>query len=1159
MTQYDIILQKLDAFIRKYYTNQLIRGGLIFLGTLLLYVLLVTIGEYFFYFSVQVKWSILAFFIAFASIALIIWVIVPLSKIRKLGKIISHEQAALIIGNFFPDVADKLLNVLQLKKQPIGTFESKELLEASIDQKAAKIAILPFGKAVNFGKNKKYLPLILIPILSGAAIFFIAPKIFTEAGLRLAQPSVFFAKPAPFEFVLLNKNLQIVQGQSITIKAQFKGNKIPNEMYIDFNGAQILMKPEGKNSFAYTINQVEKALNFRLYAADYYTEQYTISVLQKPALEGMQLLLSYPTYTQKEAALIQGLSDVNIPIGTTLTWKINANHTDKITVIAGDIQQELTKKSNQFTGALRFLTSMPYQLVMANNQGQSDTLLYNVQVIEDQFPQVSIQVLKDSTLAQQILISGTAGDDYLIRQNLFTYQILDGQQKVIRTHSTPLKSGTQVVQFAHYFDIGTLKLSPGQEVNYFVEVWDNDAINGSKSRRSEVMQWKAPSINELDKTMNENAEKMNASMSTSAAQAENLKEEYKEMQKELMNESSSNWERQQKMQSMLDKNLQIQQNLENLKKRFEEQAKQTEAKNLSQDVKEKQEALKEQIDNLKDKQLAEQIKKLQELLQQKNPQDQMEQMKQMEQMNKLFQMDMERLQELSKKLEMQINLEQLAKQLDQLAQKQDALEKATEKGEKSNEALAKEQDALKKELEKLLKEKTTDIKKQNEKLEKKEDLQKLEELEDEGEDAGEDMKNASDNIKMDNKSDAQKAQKKAKNKLAKMSESLMKMSGEMEMEQIEIDIKATRQLLTNLIRFSFDQEKLMDKLRKTSANSPQYLALTKEQNRLKNNTEMIKDSLFSLSKRIFKIAATINKETTDLDNAIEKAIRGLEARNYNEFLSRQQYAMTASNNLALLLNELLANLMQQQSGAGSGGGSGSGGGKGNDGESEGKGKGKGKGSGSGSGMMKDIITGQQEMGKGMQGLNKGGNQSGQGQQPGGQQGQGSQGGGNAGNAGGSSGSSGQGDQSKSEGEAERIARLAQQQALLRKQLQELNNLLNSNGIGGAVSKEIRDIQAAMDKMETDLVYRRNADELMKRNKEILTRMLEAEKAIQEQEEDDKRSAQAGKDLPRPMPAELSEHLKKQQQLLEQYRKTMPALKPFYQKMADEYLRKVQTP
>lgn len=1152
MSHYDIIIQKLDAFIRKYYANQLIRGGLIFLASILLYVLLVTVGEYFFYFSIQVKWAILAFLLGLGTIALIIWVIIPLLKMQKLGKVINHEQAAKIVGDFFPDVEDKLLNVLQLKKQPSSTFESKELIEASIDQRAGKISVLPFGNAVDIKKNRKYIPLLAIPVIAGIAIFLLAPKIFTEGGFRLAQPSVFFAKPAPFEFVVLNKNLELVQGQSFSLKARFKGGKIPEQMFVEIDGERIDMQKEEKNIYVYTFDKVFKNTKFRLFAADYYTPEYELKVKLKPEMQGMQMTLQYPAYTGKANETLQGLSDLSVPVGTTISWQLKAAHTDAVQIQAGNVQQDFQKNGEKFSGAVKFMSSLPYLLLLSNKQQSAvDTLKYNVQIIEDQFPQVDIQVVKDSTLSQQILVTGTAGDDYQIRQNLFVYQVLDAQQKVVKTGSTPLKSGAQVVQFSHYFDIGTLRLAPGQQVNYFIEVWDNDAVNGSKSKRSQVLSWKTPSLSEMDKTMAENAEKMNASMSSSASQAEALQEEYKDMQKELMNEGSNNWERQQKMQSMLDKNMQLKQNLENLKKRFEEQQKQSDAKNFSEDVKEKQEALKDQIDNLKDKQLEEQIKKLQELLNQKNQQNQMQQMQQMDQNNKLFQMDMERLQELMKKLEMQMNLEQLAKQLDQLAQKQEAIEQATDKGEKSNKALKKEQDALKKELEKLLKEESEKISKQNEKMEQPQKMDGLEDVKEKGEDAGDDMKKASEQLEQNNKSSSKQSQKQAKNKLAEMSKSLMEMSGGMEMEQIDIDIKATRQLLTNLIRFSFDQENLMDKLKKTSANSPQYLALTKEQNRLKNNTAMIKDSLYALSKRIFKIAATINKETSDLDNAIEKAIRGLEARNYGDFLSRQQYAMTASNNLALLLNELLANLMQQQS-SGSGSGSGSSKGK--------KGKGEGQGQGSGSGKMKDIISGQQEMGKGMQDLKQGG-QSG-GQQQGGQQGQGQQGQGQQGQgSGGGQGGSGQGGKESGgkEGQAEKVARLAQQQAMLRKQLQDLANMLNSKGIGGTVSKEIRDIQAAMDKMETDLVYRRNADELMRRNKEILTRMLEAEKAIQEQEEDNKRSAQAGKDAPRPMPSELSEHLRQQQQLLEQYRKGMPTLKPFYQKMSEEYLKKVQVP
>lgn len=1130
MSHYDIIIQKLDAFIRKYYLNQLVRGSLIFLAAILLYVLLVTVGEYFFYFSIRVKWTLLAFLLGLGLLALVIWVIIPLLKIRKLGKVISHEQAAKIVGDFFPEVEDKLLNVLQLKKQPSSAFESRELIEASIDQRAGKISVLSFGNAVDLRKNRKYFPYLAIPVLAGILIFIFAPKIFTEGGYRLAQPSVLFAKPAPFTFEILNKNFELVQGQSFTLQAQFKGEKLPRQMFVEIEGERIEMQAEKPGIYTYTFEKVYKDTKFRLYAADYYTEPYVLRVKLKPELQQMQMTLNYPAYTGKANEVLQGLSDISVPAGTTITWNLRATHTDGIQVLAGTVSQAFTKTQDKFSASVKFMSSLPYYLLLSNQQqAQVDTLKYNVQVIEDQYPQVDIQVLKDSTLAQQILITGTAGDDYLVRQNLFVYQVVDPNQKVIKTGHVALKSGAQVVQFTHYFDVGTLRLSPGQQVNYFVEVWDNDAVNGSKSRRSQVMSWKAPALYEMDKAMTENAEKMNASMSTSAAQAEALREEFKDMQKELMDQNSSSWERNQKMQSMLDKNLQIKKNLENLKKRFEEQQKQADAKNLSEDFKEKQEAIKEQIDNLKDKQLEEQLQKLQELLQQKNQQNQMQQMQQMEQNNKLFQMDMERLQELMKKLEMQMNMENMAKQLEQLAEKQNNIEQATEKGQQSNEALKKEQDALKKELDKLMKESSEKIAEQNDKLDKPQDLKDMEDVKEQGKDAAGDMEESSEQLQQNNKSSAKKSQQQAKNKLAEMSKKMSAMSAGMDMEQVELDIKATRQLLTNLIRFSFDQEILMNKLRRTNVNSPQYIALTKEQNRLKNNTAMIKDSLFALSKRIFQIAATINKETADLDNRIAQALNTLEAKRTGEALTHQQYAMTAANNLALLLNELLANLMQQSS-AGSGSGS------------SGKPQ-KGKGQSSGSGMMKDIITGQQEMGKGLNGMKQG--QEGGGQQQGGQPGGNSQGQGNSQSGG-------------SEGQAEQVARLAQQQAMLRKQLQDLNNLLNSKGMGGGtVSKDIRDIQAAMDKMETDLVYRKDLSELIRRNKEILTRMLEAEKAIQEQEEDNKRSAEAGKDAPRPIPSELSEHLKQQQQLFEQYKKGIPALKPFYRKMADDYLRKVQ--
>src|SRR5690606_22007916 len=125
----------MDAFTRKYYANQLLRGGLMLLICALFFILTVSISEYYLYLPVWLRVGLVSFFMAAGLFALIKWIIIPLTKMIKLGKVISREEAAVMIGKHFPEIEDKLLNILQLKKQQ-EAFISRELVEASILQKA---------------------------------------------------------------------------------------------------------------------------------------------------------------------------------------------------------------------------------------------------------------------------------------------------------------------------------------------------------------------------------------------------------------------------------------------------------------------------------------------------------------------------------------------------------------------------------------------------------------------------------------------------------------------------------------------------------------------------------------------------------------------------------------------------------------------------------------------------------------------------------------------------------------------------------------------------------------------------------------------------------------------------------------------------------------
>ena len=782
-----------------------------------------------------------------------------------------------------------------------------------------------------------------------------------------------------------------------------------------------------------------------------------------------------------------------------------------------------------------------------NSSGIVDSFKYAVNVIQDRYPVIQLEEFRDSVSGNQIVLNGSAGDDYGIVKVLFKYEVTDNKNAAINSKAVSLNASKGVLtSFQHYFDVQTLNLQPGQKVSYYIEVWDNDGVAGSKASRSEVMVYTMYNAKQIDSAIQENSKQINSGLSKSSDQTQQLQKQFQQMQNTLLqNNSSMDWEQTQKMQSMLQAQQKLQSKMEAVKKRYEEQVQQSKQKNYSDDVRQKQDALQKQMDNLLDKELQEQMKKLQELMKQMqmNKDGALKNMQQLAQQNKLFNMDLERMQELMKKLETQMRMEDLANKANELAQKQLDLKDKTDKGDETADVLKKQQDDLNKSLDSMMGSAMNELEKVNKKLQRPQDLSDAKKK---ANDASGDMKKSSGQLQDNQKKKSSQSQKSAAQALQQMSKTLSQQASGMNVEQIQMDIKAVRQLLTNLMRLSFEQEQLMDKVKSTPIASQQSVVNKQVQKRLHTNSIMIRDSLFSLSKRIERLSVTVNKETTELEQNMLSATSALEDRRIGDALTKQQYVMTHTNNLALMLNEILSNLIQMQNmpGQPSSGNCNKPGGK-----TPKPGMGK---------QMSDIITKQKNLGNAMQQMQKAQQMrnGGKGAQQGGtKKGDGdsdSDKDGNKGKRGQGKGKS-KGGNSGEYGDAETIARMAQQQAALRKKLQELGTLLNSNGMGN-LAKELREVQQQMDRMEVDLVNKRLTSMLLQRQREILTRMLKAEKAIREQEQDNKRSSKNPEPASRPIPPELQNKIDGKNSIKEQYKTIPPQLKPYYKNMVDQYFR-----
>ena len=100
MNNYEWLIARLDAFIRKYYANKVIRGTLVFLSCVLFYILAVSVGEYFLYLPVWSRITIMSLFVTLGASSLVACggYFTFMQKWHGWGIVISHEQAAGIIG-----------------------------------------------------------------------------------------------------------------------------------------------------------------------------------------------------------------------------------------------------------------------------------------------------------------------------------------------------------------------------------------------------------------------------------------------------------------------------------------------------------------------------------------------------------------------------------------------------------------------------------------------------------------------------------------------------------------------------------------------------------------------------------------------------------------------------------------------------------------------------------------------------------------------------------------------------------------------------------------------------------------------------------------------------------------------------------------------------
>jgi hypothetical protein len=1144
------IHEKIRSFQRKYYLNIFIRGVILTLSILIGYFLLASMLEHTLWLSPWLRFAIVLLFVGVAVFSGYRYLNQPFKWwLAKKG--LTDEDAARLIGSSLPGINDRLVNLIQLER----TIDNSGLAYASIQQKTLEFQPLSFEEVVNLKENRKYLKYLAIPAGIIAIILFINQNVILKSTDRIVHFNREYSPEAPFTFNITNKNLTAFYNEDFAIAVELDGQAIPPSAYMVVKNQRFKLENLGNGKFQYVVQRIQQKMDFQIEAAGFFSKVYSIEIVSRPEVTQFNVELEFPRYIGRKNEKIVNAGNIEVPEGTLVRWKMTAANADKAAINFASIgPQNFSGPDNQlFQFSKKFTDPDQYEINLENDKSKNkERIAYRVDVVKDEFPQIVVNNFKDSILYQRVILGGAIADDYGLTQLSLNFKVKNDDQKEIlnRSIKIPVAKNQQQQSFFYNWSVDSLDLKPGDQLEYYLQVWDNDGVNGRKSTRSANYTFLVPTEENLVADISRSQSQTQSQIDKSVDKATKLQDQIEQANQKLKGKQTLDWQDKKMLEDLIQQKQGLDQMVEDLK----DQNKLLEDKKdafTEQDerIKEKAAQIKKLMDELLDEETKKLFEELKKLLNENVDVSQIQKLlDKLNQNTNNLEKELERTLELFKQLQYDFKLDQTVQDLKKLVaeqkellEKTESLEKDQNKNHKDNkdqgknskdnkdqkegkensgkkneqsegdkenkngdeksgdkndpengsekrdsQELAKEQEEIKEDFKKTS-EKIDELEKLGEELDKNDELPGDEE----SQEVEEQQEQSQEMLQQNSPSKSKQPQQKALDKMQKMQEKMEGMQNSMMMEMDMQNLESLRQILHGLVKLSFDQESLMKEFNDLAQNDPRFNNLAQQELKLKDDAKVLEDSLLALGKKDPMMGSFITKEIGELNDHMEKVIESNRERRRPQASSEMQMTMTSINNLALMLDDHFDMMMQMMANA----------------------QPSMKKSNQKKGQKPSLSQMQQQLNQKIQQL-KGSGKSGR-------------------------------------ELSEELAEMAAEQERIRRALQEMQEKMKNEGQmpGG-------DLPSKMEQTEMDLVNKQLTDQLIQRQKEIMTRLLETEKSMREQDMDDERKGETAKDYEKEIPKAFEDYLRLKEKEVELLKTIPPKLYPYYKREVSEYFKRM---
>ncbi len=1104
------IQKKLFQIIVRENRREGLKGLYLFVPAVSVLVVLLSFFEIFFEFNSAVRTILFYCSIVTIAVLFILLVVLPLLKNYSFWLRPDYLDAAKKAGSYFPEIKDELFNALQLVTEHNPHYSSG-LIDAAFERVYTKTKNYDFDSVIDFGSIKKFLRTAAIFLTATIILFAIIPAL-SSASYRLINFNRNFVTPPKFVFIIQPGSKEVTKGDNIKIEIKTVGER-PKEIYLlikhedETEFTEKYLQADSSGVFKYEIVSVKNSFNYFATAEGMKSDSYKISVINRPVITNLYLTITPPAYsrlpeqTQRDNGNINALPGSNVRISITASRNITKSEIAFGDSTAKPMQTKGVKAFANFT----VIKDNTYQILITDAQGNSNVnpVSYSIKVLTDAFP--AIEMVSPAEASQNIklgketkisLVSKISDDYGFSRMNL-NYRLATSKYRKTSDAFTqvPITISNTLKEDEVYFvwDLEPLVLAEGEILLYYLEVFDNDNVNGPKSAKTRQFTITVPSLDEIFADADTKQQSTAKDLSQTLKEAEKLHDEFQKLRDDLkQNSKEISWEEKERAEKASERFKELSKKIDDISRKFSEMKNDLANNNLlSEETLKKYNELQELLDQMSSEEMKDAFKRLQEALQsmmRDNVQMSLEDLKANEE---YFKKSLERTVNLLKRIQVEQKVDELTKRAEEIARKTGELKNKTDQSNLSEktkrEGLAERQKDITNDLKNL----KDEMKKLSEKMNGLTDMpqDELNKLQHEFDKQNNEniSSQAEQNLKQPQKNSALQNQQQLSQNMQSMAKQFQNLQSSMQQMNQMKSFYNMMKILNDLITLSKDQENLKNKTDQLNPYSSELAENTREQNEIIDNLNKVMQNLSALSQKTFAITPEMGRALGKALSEMQQSITAMQNQNSPLAAQKQTGSMSDLNEAAQLVKGGLDLMMN----------------------------------GGQAGGMMSMMQQLQMLAQQQMDLNKLTQMMNQGQ--------------------------------LSQEMLAQMQRLAQQQESIRKSLEELNKEAREAGQSKRLAANLEKILNEMKEVVTNLQSEKVNDDLVKQQERILSKLLDAQKSINERDYEEQRKSTTGKNIDRSSPPDLILSTDEGRNKLKD--ELIKAIKEGYKKDYEELIRK----